>query len=316
MTKNELLLEPVDLVLVEVGVHLGLGLVEELAPLGGLHEPEELLVLRMAHLHLEHFARGEELVVVADARFFEDLLGLGDDPVAEAGLVVDELVHRRLEAREGLLALDRRGAGNDQRRARLVDEDGVDFVHDAVPVVALDLVLLARGHAVVAEVVEAELARGAVGDVAAIHLAPEVRRHLLLDAADGHAEESVEVPHPLGVAAGEVVVDRDELGVAAGERVEVERQRGNEGLALAGRHFGDPALVDRHAADELDVEVHHVPRQLVVADHDLAARRGGGRRSSPWRRPRAGSGRGFRRPSGGRGTRPSWRASCSSVSDW
>jgi hypothetical protein len=64
-----------------------------------------------------------------------------------------------LEAGERLLALDRRRAGDDQRRARLVDEDRVDFVDDAELVVALDLVLLARGHAVVAQVVEAELGR-------------------------------------------------------------------------------------------------------------------------------------------------------------
>ena len=69
----------------------------------------------------------------------------------------------------------------------------------------------------------------------------------------------VDVAHPLGVAAGEVVVDRDQLGVAPGERVEVERQGGDEGLALAGGHFGDLALVQRDAADQLDVIMHHVP---------------------------------------------------------
>jgi hypothetical protein len=74
------------------------------------------------------------------------------------------------------------------------------------------------------------------------------------------------VAHPLGVAAGQVVVDRDELGVARGEGVEVERQCGDEGLALAGGHFRDLALVDRDAADQLHVEVHHVPGQLMLAD--------------------------------------------------
>jgi hypothetical protein len=206
------------------------------------------------------------------AGFFEQVGGFGlNEPVDEGGAGRPPGRRPGLEAGEGLLALDGRGTGNDQRGARLVDEDGVDFVHDAEPVVALDLVLLARGHAVVAEVVEAELGGGAVGDVAAIHLAADLGGHLLLDAADGEAEEIVEVPHPLGVAAGEVVVDRDELGVPAGEGVEVERQRGDEGLALAGGHFGDLALVQGDAADELDVEVHHVPGQLVVADQDLAA---------------------------------------------
>ena len=61
--------------------------------------------------------------------------------------------------------------------------------------------------------------------------------------------------HPLGVALGEVVVDGDEVHALAGERVEVERQRGDEGLALTGLHLGDPAEVQRRAAHHLDVEV-------------------------------------------------------------
>ena len=77
--------------------------------------------------------------------------------------------------------------------------------------------------------------------------------------------------HPLGVAAGQVVVDRDQLGVAARQRIEIQRQRRHEGLALAGRHFGDLALVERDAADQLDVEMDHVPGQLVLADDDLPA---------------------------------------------
>ena len=197
--------------------------------------------------------------------------GLGHQFVDEAELRGDELFDTRLEAVEGLLALDRRGAGNDQRRARLVDEDGVNFVDDAVEVVALHLVLLARGHAVVAEVVEAELGGGAVGDVAPVHVAALLGVHRLLDATHGEAEEIVKVRHPLGVAAREVVVDCDQLGVLAAERVEVERKRRHERLALTGRHFRDAALVEGDAADQLHVEVHHVPGQFLVAHRDGAA---------------------------------------------
>ena len=274
--EQQLLLEPVNLLFVQVGVQLRLHLVEPLAPLPVLQQPQELLVLRVAHLDLEHLAGGEHLVVVAGARFFEQLLRLSDDFIAEPNLVVDQLLDGRLEAGERLLPLDRRGTGNDQRRARFVDEDGVDFVDDAEPIIPLHLIFLPRGHAVVAQVVEAELARGAVGDIAAVHLAALVRRHLLLDAAHGDAEERVQMPHPLGVAAGQVVVDGDKLGVPAGEGVEVKRESRDEGLAFARGHFRDPALVNRNAADELHVEVHHVPRELVVADDDLAAHHAAG----------------------------------------
>ena len=40
---------------------------------------------------------------------------------------------------------------------------------------------------------------------------------------------------------------------AAGQRVQVERQRGDERLAFAGAHLGDLALVQDHPADQLDV---------------------------------------------------------------
>ena len=56
-------------------------------------------------------------------------------------------------------------AGNDQRRARFVDEDGVDFVDDGERQPALHAIVETEGE-VVAQVVEAEFVVGAVGDVA------------------------------------------------------------------------------------------------------------------------------------------------------
>ncbi len=77
------------------------------------------------------------------------------------------------------------------------------------------------------------------------------------DDADGEAEEAVDLAHPLGVALGEIVVDGDDVDAVAGERVEVAGEGGDEGLAFAGLHLGDLALVEDHAADHLDVEVAH-----------------------------------------------------------
>ncbi len=59
------------------------------------------------------------------------------------------------------------GAGDDQRGARLVDEDRVHFVDDGVFVAALHHLVAAVFH-VVAQVVEAELVIGAVGDVGGV----------------------------------------------------------------------------------------------------------------------------------------------------
>src|SRR5207344_361696 len=65
--------------------------------------------------------------------------------------------------------------------------------------------------------------------------------------------------HPLRVAASEVVVDRDEVDAFAGEGVQIQRHGGDEGLALAGRHLGDLALVQNDTADHLHVVRHHLP---------------------------------------------------------
>ena len=74
-------------------------------------------------------------------------------------------------------------AADDQRRARLVDEDRVDLVDDGEVVAALDRSSAVHGH-VVAQVVEAELVVGAVGDVGGVRLAALGRAHVGQDDAD------------------------------------------------------------------------------------------------------------------------------------
>ena len=121
-------------------------------------------------------------------------------------------------------------------------------------------------HAVVTQVVEAELRVRAVRDVAEVLRAALGRIHRVLDAADREAQVPVEMTHPRRVAPRQVVVHRHELHVLARKRVEVERQRRHQRLALARLHLRDRAAVQHDAADELDVERHHVPGQRVAAD--------------------------------------------------
>ena len=56
-----------------------------------------------------------------------------------------------------------------------------------------------------------------------------------------HPEEAVEAAHPLRVAAGQVVVDRDDVHALAFERVQVGGQGRDQRLAFAGLHLGDLA---------------------------------------------------------------------------
>ncbi|MCY1223428.1 hypothetical protein D9M72_355530 [compost metagenome] len=74
------------------------------------------------------------------------------------------------------------------------------------------------------------------------------------DDARRHAEEAVDAAHGAGVALGEVVVDGNDMYAFAGECIQIDRKRRDEGFAFTGFHFGDRALVQDHAADELNVE--------------------------------------------------------------
>ena len=146
---------------------------------------------------------------------------------------------------------------------------------------------------VVAQVVEAELVVRAVGDVRGVRLlardGPEVDESLVrapviwvvqvgnvvLDDADRQAEAMEDGTHPLRVALGQVIVHGHDVDAALRHRVQRRGQRGDEGLALAGLHLRDLSLVQRHSAEELDVEVAHAelaPAYLAGSGEDLGQR--------------------------------------------
>ena len=75
--------------------------------------------------------------------------------------------------------------------------------------------------------------------------------------AHGKPQEAVELAHPFGVAAGQVVIDRDHVHPLPRQGVQVHRQGRHQGLALAGTHLGNAAFVEAHAADELHIEMAH-----------------------------------------------------------
>ena len=229
-------------------------------------------------LELVHQVGLHVVVEVLDAELRLDPLDAGlerhDDTLVLLDLVVDVALERAHDRGEPVVELGGVAdpAGDDERRARLVDEDRVDLVDDAEVVAALHLVVAAPGH-VVAQVVEPELVVGAVRDVGAVVLALLLRPVLEAgdDQPDVEPEPLVDASHPLGVEAGEVVVDRDEVHAVAGEGVEVGREGRHEGLAFARLHLGDPAEVERRPAHQLDVEV-------ALADRSASRFAGDGKR--------------------------------------
>ncbi len=206
------------------------------------------------------------LVEVVDAEVVLDLLDARLKDADRALLLVDLVVdlgdealgHGR-ELREPAVRIARGRARDDERRAGLVDEDGVDLVHHGEEVAALDHVGRLPRH-VVAQVVEAELVVRAVRDVGGVLLAALLRGLAREDHARGHAEGAEHAAHELALVAGEVVVDRDDVHAARCDGVEVGRQGGDQGLALARLHLGDVAEVEGRAAHDLDVEVAEAER--------------------------------------------------------
>ena len=135
------------------------------------------------------------------------------------------------------------------------------------------------GDELVAQVVEAGLADRDVGDVAGVRRAALLVGGRLGDPADGEAEQVVDRLHPLGVAAGQVVVDGEHVHRAVAEAdVPVRGDRGGQRLALTGGHLGDLAGEQRHRAEQL-----HVVRPLAER---RAGRPPGRPRRSPRSRPR------------------------------
>ncbi len=158
---------------------------------------------------------------------------LVDDVVLVLAQTGDDLVDLPiLVARRLALTAD------DERRARLVDEDRVHLVDDRVVQVALDVFQRGELH-VVAQIVETKFVILSVCDVGSVGALLFLLALRVDDHADAHPEEVVELSHPLRVAPCQVVVHRDDVDALAFERIEIARERRHQRLPLAGAHFGD-----------------------------------------------------------------------------
>ena len=111
--------------------------------------------------------------------------------------------------------------------------------------------LRGMGGQQVAQVIEARLLGGDVGDVGGVGAAALLARAAALDPAGAQAEESVDGPHPFGVAPGQVVVEREHVDAVPGQRVQRGGHDRGQRLALAGRHLHDVAVVQRQRRHHL-----------------------------------------------------------------
>ena len=83
---------------------------------------------------------------------------------------------------------------------------------------ALHHLLFVDRH-IVAQIIEAQLVIRAVGDIGGIGRAALLRGQIVDDEADGQPQKTVDLAHPLRVALGEIIVDRDDVHAPSGQRV-------------------------------------------------------------------------------------------------
>ncbi|MPN15776.1 hypothetical protein SDC9_163112 [bioreactor metagenome] len=170
-----------------------------------------------------------------------------------------------------LIVSHHRRTTDNERSPCLINQDRVHFIDDREIVAALDLFFLAQRHAVVAQIIEAKLGVGSVGDVTAILLAPNRWRLVMENAADRQAKIPVNSSHPFAIAGGQVIIHGDHVHTPASQRIQIDGHGRHQRFAFAGGHFGNPSRVQRITSDELNVKRNHFPLKGVFSHHDFAA---------------------------------------------
>ena len=144
-------------------------------------------------------------------------------------------------------------AGNDQWDTGLIDQNRIRLVNDGGCERAVDLAGGTEGH-LISQIVKPHLSAGGIGDVRAIGGLPLGDRHSLLYVGDGQLHMAIDVAHPIGIAARQIVVDRHDVHAPAGAGVPGCGSDGGEGLPFAGLHLSDLAGSHRQRASELDIK--------------------------------------------------------------
>ena len=143
-------------------------------------------------------------------------------------------------------------ARDNQRRARLVDQNRVHLVDDRKIKRPLYHLGKRKLH-VVAQIVKTQLVVGAVNNVAGIGGTAFLVVFAVYDVVDRQPQKTIYLPHPLGVAFSQIVVDGNDMHAFAFQGVKISGERGDQRFAFAGFHFGDHTLVQNDAADQLHV---------------------------------------------------------------
>ena len=111
---------------------------------------------------------------------------------------------------------------------------------------------------IITEVIEAKLVVGTVRHIGVIGLPSRRIIQVVLNDTDRETERLIEWAHPLGIAPGEIIIDRNDVYAFTDKTVEIDGQRCHQGFPFTSFHLSDFPLVQDDAANELHVKMAHV----------------------------------------------------------
>ena len=114
--------------------------------------------------------------------------------------------------------------------------------------------LIQTGFHIVAQIIEPKLVIGRVGDVSTISGFFVCLRLLWIDNARCQPQSRINLAHPIGIAAGQIVVHGHDMHALACQSVQVSWECGDQSLAFTRLHLGDIALMQENATHQLRVE--------------------------------------------------------------
>ena len=123
-------------------------------------------------------------------------------------------------------------------------------------------------HHIIAQVIEAKFVVGSIGYISRVCALLVPMFHLGKDDAHADVEKPIDTPHPFGIALREVIVHGNQMNSLAGQRVEISRQGSHQRLAFTRTHLGNLTLMQRHATDELHVEMAHSQNTFACLPHN------------------------------------------------
>ena len=122
----------------------------------------------------------------------------------------------------------------------------------------------ARIFHIVAQIIKTQLIIGGIGYVCRIGFFARFIIHIMDNAADAQPQSLMHDAHPIGIALGEIIIDRHHMHGASRQGVQIAWQSGDKRFAFAGFHFRNGTIMQHHAANHL---------HIIMALAQCAARR-------------------------------------------